>query len=398
MKAVILAAGQGIRMKPLTDTMPKPLIHVCGKPFLYYIIKNIQKAGIKEIGIVAGYKEELIREFIIKNKIKAEVIVQHERKGTGHALSVAEDFCGKDDILVVNGDDLYNPADIEEMSKQEGNVIAGLKHEHPEKYGVLLEEKGILKKIIEKPTEFVGNLVNIGLYKFTNEIFNALKKIKLSPRNELEITDAVTILAQTGKVKVHQMKGFWIPMGYPWEVLNVNKAILDSLDEKVEGIVEPNVTIKGKLILGKNSVIKSGSYIEGPVYIGENCEIGPNAYLRAYTSLSDNTKVGASCEVKNSVVMSGSKIPHHNYVGDSVIGFNCNLGAGTKIANLRYDHKNIKCAGVDTGLVKLGVIMADNVQTGVNSSLMPGIKLSSGTLIFPNAVVFKDTEINGIVK
>lgn len=398
MKAVVLAAGQGIRMKPLTDTIPKPLIHVAGKPFLYYVIENLKKAGLDDIGIVVGYKYELIKEFIDKYKIKAELIIQKERKGTGHALSVAEKFCKKDDIVVVNGDDLYSPDDIKAISLEKGICVAGLKHENPEKYGVLVEEKGFLKKIVEKPQSFVGDLVNVGLYKFTNEVFNALKKIKLSPRNELEITDAVSILAETQKVKVYSMKGLWIPMGYPWEVLNINKFILDSLKEQKEGVIEQNVNIKGKLILGKDSIIKSGTYIEGPVYIGNNCELGPNAHIRPYTSLSDNTKVGAFSEVKNSVVMSGTKIPHHNYVGDSVIGFNCNLGAGTKIANLRYDHKTIKCGGIDTGFKKLGVIMGENVQTGINSSIMPGVKLSSNTIVFPNAVVFNDTEVNQIVK
>ena len=149
--------------------------------------------------------------------------------------------------------------------------------------------------------------------------------------------------------------------------------------------------VKGKVYIGKNTVIRSGSYIVGPVMIGDNCDIGPNCYIRPSTSIGNNCHIGAAVELKNSIIMNGCKIPHHNYMGDSIIGENCNLGAGTKIANLRLDKANIKINGKDTGRRKLGAIIGDNVKTGINSSI------NVGTLIGNNTVIGPDTMVKGVI-
>jgi NDP-sugar pyrophosphorylase family protein len=146
--------------------------------------------------------------------------------------------------------------------------------------------------------------------------------------------------------------------------------------------------------LGENSIIKSGSYIEGPVYIGRDSVVGPNARIRAYTCIQDRVVVGASCEIKNSIIMNGTKVPHLSYVGDSIIGENCNLGAGTITANIRFDEKNLKMRTKgreqDTGRRKLGVIMGDQVQTGINVSILPGVRVGSGSWLGPGTIVSED--------
>ncbi|RLF26371.1 MAG: hypothetical protein DRN05_07120 [Thermoplasmata archaeon] len=163
------------------------------------------------------------------------------------------------------------------------------------------------------------------------------------------------------------------------------------MKKKVEGEVEENVTLNGEVIIGEGSRVMNGSYIEGPVVIGRNCKVGPNCYIRPYTSIGDNCHVGNACEVKNSIIMSNSNIPHQNYVGDSIIGSNCNLGAGTKIANLRLDKRNIKVTingkKIDTERRKLGVIMGDNVQTGINSMINVGSTIGNNVFIGPGATV-----------
>ena len=153
------------------------------------------------------------------------------------------------------------------------------------------------------------------------------------------------------------------------------------------GEVEENVVIKGAVSIGEDTVIRSGSYIVGPVIIGRNCNIGPSCYIRPCTAIADGCHIGAAVEVKNSIIMNGSKIPHHNYVGDSVIGEGCNLGAGTKIANLRLDGKNITAAGIDTGRRKLGVVIGNNVKTGINSVMDCGTIIGENVLIGPGAKV-----------
>jgi bifunctional UDP-N-acetylglucosamine pyrophosphorylase/glucosamine-1-phosphate N-acetyltransferase len=163
--------------------------------------------------------------------------------------------------------------------------------------------------------------------------------------------------------------------------------MMAGLEAQNLGEVEPNVTLKGAVAIGKNTVVKSGAYIVGPVIIGEGCEIGPNCYIRPSTTIGDNCHIGAATEVKNSIIMNGSKIPHLNYVGDSIIGEGCNLGAGTKIANLRLDKQNIRVNNIDTKRRKLGAIIGDNVETGINVSINVGSVIGNSAFIGPGAVV-----------
>jgi NDP-sugar pyrophosphorylase family protein len=151
--------------------------------------------------------------------------------------------------------------------------------------------------------------------------------------------------------------------------------------------VEEYVVLKGAVDIGKGTVIRSGAYIVGPVIIGEDCDIGPNCFIRPTTAIGNSCHIGAAVEVKNSIIMNGTKIPHQNYVGDSVIGEGCNLGAGTKIANLRLDKRNIQAAGMDTGRRKLGAIIGDGVEIGIIASINVGTIIGNNALIGPGAVV-----------
>ena len=175
-----------------------------------------------------------------------------------------------------------------------------------------------------------------------------------------------------------------------WLLLEKSQAKMGYVEDKVLGEIENGVVIKGKLFLGKNSVIKSGTRIEGNVYIADNCIIGPNAFLRDGTIIDSNSFIGTS-EIKNSIVLSNSKIPHFSYVGDSIIGRNCNLGAGTKIANLRHDKNSVKVmingSKVDSKTKKLGALIFDDVKTGINSSINCGVILEKSTMIKPNEFV-----------
>ena len=172
-----------------------------------------------------------------------------------------------------------------------------------------------------------------------------------------------------------------------WIILEKFELATKELSQKIKGEVEDGVIIKGNLVLGEGSLIKSGSRIEGNVFIGKNCVVGPNAYLRNGVVLGDNCFVGNS-EIKNSIILSGSKVPHFSYVGDSVIGRNCNLGAGTKIANLRHDNNSVKVfvdgKKIDSSRRKLGALIFDDVKTGINSSINCGAVLTKSTLVLPS--------------
>lgn len=202
-------------------------------------------------------------------------------------------------------------------------------------------------------------------------------------------------MSKSSKVKVLKYEGFWIDIGRPWDILSVNKWALDNLlYSKNVGNVEDFVKIKGKVIIEEGAEIRSFSYIEGPTYIGKGCHIGPHSYIRPYTVLLNDVKIGTHTEIKESIVMENSKIPHLSYVGDSVIGEDVNFGAGTVIANLRFDEKeikmNVKGQRVSSGRKKLGAIIGDHVRTGINVTILPGIKIGAYAKIYPGSVVNRD--------
>jgi bifunctional UDP-N-acetylglucosamine pyrophosphorylase/glucosamine-1-phosphate N-acetyltransferase len=176
-------------------------------------------------------------------------------------------------------------------------------------------------------------------------------------------------------------------VGNPWDMLDANLTLMDPLSSEIKGTVEEGVTMKGTVIIGEGTVVKSGTCIEGPCIIGKNCRIGPHAFIRGATSINDDCHIGHCSELKNSIIMKGTKIPHFNYVGDSVVGSECNFGAGTKIANLRHDHANVKVCGKDTRKKKFGAVIGDGVQFGINCSINVGTMIGSNAWFAPNTYV-----------
>jgi bifunctional UDP-N-acetylglucosamine pyrophosphorylase/glucosamine-1-phosphate N-acetyltransferase len=190
----------------------------------------------------------------------------------------------------------------------------------------------------------------------------------------------------------------WRDVVYPWHLLDANAEMMKNLAFTCQGAVSDGATLNGEVSIGKGTDILPGTVIEGPVIIGENCKIGPNCYIRPATTIGDNCHVGNACEVKNSLIFNNSNVPHQNYIGDSVIGEGCNLGAGTKIANLRFDKKSIYvCLNgekKDTNRRKLGMIMGDNVQTGINSMINVGTLVGNNVFIGPGASVTGELQPN----
>jgi NDP-sugar pyrophosphorylase family protein len=231
-KVVISAAGRGTRMLDLAKDKPKHLIEINNKPFLYYSLNNLKQAGFEEFIMVVGYKKEFMdkfleeynKEFNIKIVNQFEILGEDEY-GTACPLKAAKDLLIDQSFLSVNGDNLYDIKDLQRFNIDDNyNYVAGLPHDQPQNYGVLqVDDNGLLKQIIEKPTEHVGNLINTGLYKFTSEIFDYLDKINLSIRGEYELTDVVSLLAEQKKVKVIDLQGRWMDFGKPDDVKRVEE-------------------------------------------------------------------------------------------------------------------------------------------------------------------------------
>ena len=408
MKAVIIAAGKGKRLNPITSTIPKPMIPIRGKPILEYGILSLKEVGITEILIIVGYREEVIRNYFgngsNKFKVKIDYISQTEHLGTAHAVSFAKTFVGEDNFLLMYGDLLADPIVYKELitdyeSNQDEGIISLFEVKHPQEYGIIsLNSDGYVEKITEKPSLDLnlGNLANAGIFIFNHQIFEAIEKTKLSIRKEYEFTDAMEILINKlrRRIKGYIIKDlFWSDIGLPWHLLDANNFLLNNIKHEIKGKVEENVRISGNVIVGKNTLIRSGSYIIGPCYMGENSLIGPNAFIRPFTSIGNNCHIGMS-EIKNSLIFSNTAIPHFNYIGDSIICENVNLGAGTKISNLRFDNNNVKMKIneklIDSGRRKLGAIIGPNAQTGINSSIMCGKKIGEGSIIGAHTMVNED--------
>ena len=395
MKCVILAAGEGKRMHPLTFTRPKVMLPIGNKPLLEWNLLNAIDAGIKEFIFVVGYKSEMVRNYFgdgEKWNVKIEYVNQGEPLGTAHAISVVEKFVK--DFIVICGDTIFGKEDFKNIVKTK-DCMGLVKVENASEYGIVeLDEENVVK-IYEKIDEPFTNIINGGIYHFDSKIFNYIRKTKKSLRGEFEITDSINMMVKYTKLRGIFLKN-WRDVVYPWHLLDANEEILKKINKKIDGTFEKNTAIKGKIIVGKNSKILSGSYIEGPVVIGENCKIGPNCYIRPYTSIGNNCHIGNACEVKNSIILNNSNVPHQNYVGDSVIGENCNLGAGTKVANLRLDKGNIKVVlngkKLDTKRRKLGMILGDNVQTGINSMMNVGAIIGNNVFIGPGSIANGEIE------
>ncbi|MEK6900902.1 MAG: sugar phosphate nucleotidyltransferase [Nanoarchaeota archaeon] len=219
MKAVLLAAGRGVRLLPLTLDKPKVLIDVNGKPFLWYVLEHLRLAGFDDIGLVVGYKKEKVEAFVDgyvqkQGGMKITLIEQQKQLGTGNAVLCAQEFVGTDNFMVYYTDNLISMGDLRRLPvDDEFNYIMAMQVQYPERYGVLVHEGDMLLEIREKPQEYCGNWVNAGIYKFTPEVFALLDKVTLSPRGEVELTDAVTMLAKKRKVKVLKLKEYWLDLG-----------------------------------------------------------------------------------------------------------------------------------------------------------------------------------------
>jgi bifunctional UDP-N-acetylglucosamine pyrophosphorylase/glucosamine-1-phosphate N-acetyltransferase len=252
-KVVVSAAGQGTRMLELTKDKSKHLIFVEDRPFLAYLLDNIINAGYSKIMLVTGFRDDAIRDFLKNYKpftnsselvnghdYAISVINQHEilgpkekEYGTACPIKCVKDWVGGEQFISLAGDNFYEVNDLKSMNIDDNyNYVAGFKSERPENFGVLIEEDGFLKEIIEKPKKFVGNLINASLYKFTPEVFDKLSLIKKSLRGEYEITDVISLLAKEKKVKVKKFNGFWMDFGRPNDIDRFSEFLKRKMIEK----------------------------------------------------------------------------------------------------------------------------------------------------------------------
>ncbi|MHA2095004.1 MAG: bifunctional sugar-1-phosphate nucleotidylyltransferase/acetyltransferase [Candidatus Hodarchaeales archaeon] len=419
MDAIVLTAGKGTRLLPLTKHLPKPLLPIAGRPLLCNILDAFSDR-ISRVIVVVGHEKKQIITRIEKESYPFEIkwVTQKEQRGTGHAIQLCKHLIDSDKFLMMYGDIFVSRNTIHEFinyplsTKNTQGAIATFEVDTPEKYGCLETADGKLVHIWEKQPDPPSRFINAGLMIIPSEIFSILNEIKASSRGEIELTDGINKLVKDEfSFGLYEINDFWIDTGYPWDVLSANTLGLSQnlQDSKYSPLV--NVTIEGHVEIADSAIIRPGTFIQGPIIIDEDSVVGPNSFIRAGTYIGKDVRIGNGVEIKNSIILDGTTIGHLSYVGDSIIGHECNFGAGTKVANLKLDNQSISMeiqgTRVNTGRRKLGTIMGDNVKTGINVSIMPGISIGENsrigahtlisTNIPPNSLTYYDPESGRVI-
>ncbi len=416
MRAVILAAGEGKRMRPLTASRPKVMLPVAGRPLLDYLVWSLGEAEIREVVIVGGYREQAISGYFSKHR-PSDVALQYVtdryfNRGNAYSLSLTEN-CVQGRFLLLNGDNFLAADDLRRLTQWPEEIALGgfdAKSDRcrkmrldPKEYGYLVVEREPprVTRIVEKPEDPPSRWIFTGACHFPDTaVYDTIRNTREDPATrEHNLPDVLNALLESrGPARLVPLEG-WEDLGRPWHLLHANAYVMREMPWRGAGeqlgTIMPGATIDetgGPVHIGADTTVRSGAYIEGPVYIGPECTIGPNCYIRPCTVLLRKNRIGNGAEVKNSIIMECSNVPHPIYVGDSVIGADCNLGGGTMVGNLRLrggtvEVRTLEGLPVDTGLEKLGVIMGDGVKVGMNCSIDPGTIIGEKSLIGPGKFV-----------
>ncbi|WP_174591079.1 bifunctional sugar-1-phosphate nucleotidylyltransferase/acetyltransferase [Methanocella conradii] len=392
MKAVILAAGEGRRLRPLTVTRPKVMIPVGGRPILEYVVSALKESGIIDIIMVVGYKREKIMDYFgdgNKWGVKITYVEQPQQLGTAHALRQASHMIN-DRFLVINGDNIIDASAIKEVIRVSDGDVAMLTVtvDRAQEYGVVKTQNQMVKAILEKPKgEEISKVVNAGVYNFSPIIFRYLESIEISERGEYEITDALRkMLGEGYAIKSVHTNALWMDALYLWNLLDMNAATLAKRKGNVDGRLEDGAHISGEVVLGKKSVVRSGSYIVGPVVIGDNCEIGPNVVILPGTSIGNNCTLEPFTRISNSILMDNVKIASFSDISSSIIGEG--VVAGPELI-IEADDTKVEADNV-VMKARMGAAIGDNTEVAGRVLIKPGkaigvrCRIGEGTTVRDN--------------
>ncbi len=336
MKALILSGGRGTRLRPITHTSAKQLVPVANKPILFYAIEAIRDAGITDIGIIVGDTHEEIKAAAGNGDqfgVKITYIHQEAPLGLAHAVITAEDFIGDDSFVMYLGDNLIKDGIkplVEEYTASAANSQILLAHvPNAREFGVAELDGERVVRLIEKPANPPSDLALVGVYMFDKNVFRAAHAIQPSARGELEITDAIQYLIDQGyRVNSHIVTGWWKDTGKLEDMLEANRIILDTIHIDIDGEVDCNSHIEGRVTVGKGSKI-IGSLVRGPAAIADDCVI-ENSFVGPYTSINDRSVLRNS-EIEHSIILEDSQITDiGSRLADSLIGRNVKISKNSK--------------------------------------------------------------------
>ncbi len=326
MKAVVLCAGEGTRLRPLTHTSAKHLIPVANRPVILHTLEALRAAGIREIGLVVSPNvEEEFKAALGDGSrwgVKISYVLQERPQGLAHAVACAREYVGQEPFLVYLGDNLLENGVaelVQEFKRKEAHATLLLAEvKDPTSFGVARLEKGQIVELIEKPKVPPSNLAIVGVYLFDHHIFEAIEQIEPSWRGELEITDAIQRLIEQGRrVVPHLVRGWWKDVGRPEDMLEANRLLLERLEPEIRSPIPEDSRVIGRVAMAEGVQIHD-SELRGPLIIGPGVVIR-HSFVGPFTSIDRDVKIHKS-EVEYSIVMAGASIEGVGRIDHSLIG------------------------------------------------------------------------------
>ena len=413
MKALVLTAGEGQRLRPLTTNRSKSMLMIAGRPVLQYIIDSLVENGIRDIILVVGHgREELIDHYQMggDHGVRIRYVIQHKQEGAENAILAArEELEGEEEFLLVNGDVLVEPEMVKRTLTNHETIGGDVTMlvtlvSNPEQFGtVKIGSNGVVEKLVEKggPDRYVSNYAVAGVSVFNKETLDLLEK-----HGKMEKTFE-EIIKSGKKVSAAVWEKEWAEFTYPWDILNANRIVMDrQLRGKGSFIAEsadvhPTVVIEGSVYIDEGSIIRPHTTLKGPLYIGKQVYIGNNSLIRDYCSLCDGVRIGYAVEMRNSMVFERVNVGRMTYLADSLIGADTCIEAGAQLWNWRPGSDTLflksELETVPIPSRKFGAIVGDNVVIGVNASIYPATRIGEHSVISAGCVVNEDIPPNSEV-
>ncbi len=390
MEAVVLAAGEGLRMRPLTHSMPKVMLRVANRPILEYGIKALAKSGIRDIVMVVGYRRDQIMSYFEDGKkwgVRIRYVVEEKQMGTAHALYQAKDVVS-DEFIVYPGDNILGEDSVSRFVKEtkgsRGNAVLVVESSVPSKYGVVIARDEKVVGIEKKVEPGVGMIINTGVYHMDKDIFPEIERNMRE--GKYAIKDVLLDMARRNRYfRAVLAQGRWVDAVYPWDLIRANADVLEKFTGgKIGGVVSASARIDGPVIIGEGSVIRENCRITGPVVIGSGCEIGPGVVISPSTSIGDNVKIEPFVVIENSLIMEDATIGPFSRIQHSVVGrgvrFDGNL---TTMVGDTYVEVEEKGGKTFVEAKRVGCVIGEDTNIGSNVVLLPGTIVGVGCEIVP---------------
>ncbi|MFZ5827505.1 MAG: glucose-1-phosphate thymidylyltransferase [Bacillota bacterium] len=332
MKALVLCAGRGSRLRPLTHTRAKASLPVAGRPVLHHVLDYLLRHGFQEVGVVIGPQQDDLRHLLpLSTGQQVRLIVQEEPRGIAHAVSVARPFLGEEPFLLYLGDNLTGEAltpALDRFQQAKPAALITLREvENPREFGVAEMAGERVVRVVEKPANPPSNLAVAGIYLFTSAVHQAIEELKPSARGELEITDAIARLIDWQQpVLGYRMQGWWQDMGTVEGLLAANTLLLDQIQTQVDpSAVLDEVKIQGRVCIGPGAVLRRVR-LRGPLMIGAGSRLF-DAYVGPYTSVGDAARI-ERVAVESSILLPGCRLEGPNlWLEDSLVGSRAEIWA-----------------------------------------------------------------------